>query len=259
MLASRISYVGDLGWELYVPMADGAKLWDVLWEAGRAHGVVPAGIGVYGTTGRIEKCYRAFGFELDDDYTVVEADMAWGKVKDQDFIGKEAYVSHRESDPVALCCTLTVEDHTSKSGIKRYMLGREPILARDGTAITDAKGRRSYVTTAGAAPSVCSRIARSAPIAMQSRSCSSASAGPSVSTTDSPPPASTIRTASSTAHSSCGLIVKPRWRVWISCASSLRTIRPPVIGTRLTQLRILTTGSSRSRDRRSRSSRRFAP
>jgi glycine cleavage system aminomethyltransferase T len=154
VLASRISYVGDLGWELYAPMADGAKLWDVLWQAGRPHGVVPAGIGVYGTTGRIEKCYRAFGFELDDDFTVVEADMAWGKVKDQDFIGKEAYVSHRESEPVALLCTLTVEDHTSKSGQKRYMLGREPILAKDGTPLTDAHGRRSYVTSAGAGPSI---------------------------------------------------------------------------------------------------------
>jgi glycine cleavage system aminomethyltransferase T/glycine/D-amino acid oxidase-like deaminating enzyme len=154
VLASRISYVGDLGWELYVPMGDGARLWDAVWEAGRPHGIVPAGIGVYGTTGRIEKCYRAFGFELDDDYTVVEADMAWGKVKEQDFVGKEAYVAHRESEPVALCCTLTVEDHTSKSGVKRYMLGREPILTRDGKPITDAKGRRSYVTTAGAAPSL---------------------------------------------------------------------------------------------------------
>ncbi|HXH96368.1 MAG TPA: FAD-dependent oxidoreductase, partial [Gaiellaceae bacterium] len=154
VLASRISYVGDLGWELYVPMGDGARLWDAVWEAGRPHGIVPAGIGVYGTTGRIEKCYRAFGFELDDDYTVVEADMAWGKVKEQDFVGKEAYVAHRESQPVALCCTLTVEDHTSKSGVKRYMLGREPILTRDGKPITDAKGRRSYVTTAGAAPSL---------------------------------------------------------------------------------------------------------
>jgi glycine cleavage system aminomethyltransferase T/glycine/D-amino acid oxidase-like deaminating enzyme len=154
VLASRISYVGDLGWELYAPMADGARLWDVLWEAGRPHGVVPAGIGVYGTTGRLEKCYRAFGFELDADFTVVEADMAWGKVKEQDFVGKEAYVSHRESEPVALLCTLGVEDNTSKSGIKRYMLGREPITTRDGTPLTDAKGRRSYVTSAGAAPSV---------------------------------------------------------------------------------------------------------
>ncbi|MBV8258145.1 MAG: FAD-dependent oxidoreductase, partial [Actinobacteria bacterium] len=154
VLASRISYVGDLGWELYVPMTDGLRLWDAVWEAGRPHGLVPAGIGVYGTTGRLEKCYRAFGAELDADYTVVEADMAWGKVKEQDFVGKEAYIAHRESEPVALLCALTVDDHTSKSGVKRYMLGREPILSRDGKPLTDAKGRRSYVTSAGAAPSV---------------------------------------------------------------------------------------------------------
>jgi glycine cleavage system aminomethyltransferase T/glycine/D-amino acid oxidase-like deaminating enzyme len=154
VLASRISYVGDLGWELYAPMADGAKLWDAVWEAGRPHGLVPAGIGVYGTTGRLEKCYRAFGFELDADYTVVEADMAWGKVKEQDFVGREAYAAQRESDPAALLCTLAVEDHVSRSGMRRYMLGREPILSREGRPLVDAKGRRSYVTSAGAAPSV---------------------------------------------------------------------------------------------------------
>jgi glycine cleavage system aminomethyltransferase T len=115
---------------------------------------VPAGIGVYATTGRLEKCYRAFGFELDDDYTVVEADMAWGKVKDQDFVGKEAYSTHREQEPVAKLCTLTVDDHTSKAGIKRYMLGREPVTLPNGTPLTDAKGRRSYVTSAGAGPSI---------------------------------------------------------------------------------------------------------
>ena len=69
VLASRISYVGDLGWELYVPIEQGARLWDILWEAGRAHGAVPAGIGVYGTTGRLEKCYRAYGTELESEYT----------------------------------------------------------------------------------------------------------------------------------------------------------------------------------------------
>ncbi|MHB8468650.1 MAG: GcvT family protein [Gaiellaceae bacterium] len=154
VLASRISYVGDLGWELYVPMGDGAKLWDAVWEAGQAHGIVPAGIGVYGTTGRLEKCYRAFGFELDADYTVVEADMAWGKVKEQDFVGKEAYVAHRESEPAAICCTLTIDDHTSRSGVARYPLGREPVVTPDGKRIVDAKGRGSYVTSAGAGPSI---------------------------------------------------------------------------------------------------------
>jgi glycine cleavage system aminomethyltransferase T/glycine/D-amino acid oxidase-like deaminating enzyme len=154
-LASRISYVGDLGWELYVPIEQGARLWDIVWEAGQPHGVVPAGIGVYGTTGRLEKCYRAFGFELDDDYDVVEAGMAWGKIKDQDFVGKQAHVAQRESEPAAVLCTLTVDDHTSRSGVKRYMMGREPIVTRDGARpLVDPRRRRSYVTSAGAAPSV---------------------------------------------------------------------------------------------------------
>src|SRR4051794_19062497 len=154
VLASRISYVGELGWELYVPMEQGAKLWDLVWEAGRPHGMVPAGIGVYGTTGRLEKCYRAFGFELDADYDVVEAGMAWGRVKTPDFIGKEAHVKHREQDPVAVLCTLTVDDHTSRDGTKRYMLGREPVLSKQGRPLLDAHGRRSYVTSAGAGPSI---------------------------------------------------------------------------------------------------------
>jgi glycine cleavage system aminomethyltransferase T len=135
-------------------MEQGAKLWDVVWEAGQAHGVVPAGIGVYGTTGRLEKCYRAFGFELDADFDVVEAGMTSPKVKAADFVGKEAHLRHRETDPVAVLCTLTVDDHTSKDGTKRYMLGREPILGKDGTPLEDAHGRRSYVTSAGAGPSV---------------------------------------------------------------------------------------------------------
>src|ERR1019366_7589270 len=52
VLASRISYVGELGWELHVPIEQGARLWDTLWQAGQPDGLVPAGIGVYGTTGR---------------------------------------------------------------------------------------------------------------------------------------------------------------------------------------------------------------
>jgi glycine cleavage system aminomethyltransferase T len=154
VLASRISYVGDLGWELYVPIEQGARLWDILWEAGRPHGVIPAGIGVYATTGRLEKGYRAFGFELDGDYTVVEAGMAWGKVKDEDFVGKDAHVRHRGEDPVTTMCTLTVDDHRSSSGVKRYMLGGEPIVTRDGAPLVDGHGRRSFVTSAGAGPSV---------------------------------------------------------------------------------------------------------
>jgi glycine cleavage system aminomethyltransferase T len=154
VLASRISYVGDLGWELYVPIEQGLLLWDALWEAGRPHGMAACGIGVYGTTGRLEKCYRAHGNELETEYNVVEAGMAAPRVKEEGFIGKAAHMRHREEDPAAILCTLTVDDHRSKSGEKRYMLGREPILKRDGKRIVDRHGRGSYVTSAGAGPSI---------------------------------------------------------------------------------------------------------
>ncbi|MFZ0040482.1 MAG: glycine cleavage T C-terminal barrel domain-containing protein, partial [Solirubrobacteraceae bacterium] len=63
-------------------------------------------------------------------------------------------VRQREAQPAATMCALTVDDHTSKSGTKRYMMGGEPILSPEGDPITDAKGRRSYVTSAGAGPSI---------------------------------------------------------------------------------------------------------
>jgi glycine cleavage system aminomethyltransferase T/glycine/D-amino acid oxidase-like deaminating enzyme len=154
VLASRISYVGDLGWELHVSMEQGARLWDIIAEAGAAHGIVPVGIGVYGTTGRLEKSYRAYGAELEGDFNVVEAGMASGPVKDADFIGKQAHLRHREEEPAARMCTLTVDDHTSSNGVKRYMLGGEPVLTRDGGVLVDGKARRSYVTSAGAGPSL---------------------------------------------------------------------------------------------------------
>src|SRR5438067_8783223 len=75
-------------------------------------------------------------------------------IKYNDCLAKEANLSHREKGPAANLSTLTVDDHTSKGGEKRYMLGREPIVARDGKRLVDRKGRGSYVTSAGAGPSV---------------------------------------------------------------------------------------------------------
>ena len=154
VLASRISYVGDLGWELYVPMEQGLRLWETLWEAGQQHGLTACGIGVYGTTGRLEKGYRAYGMELDGDYTVVEAGMLPPKIKAEPYVGREAVLRQMAEPPVAILCTLIVDDHTSPStGEQRYMLGRQPIVRADGSSIVDAKGRRSYATSAGASPS----------------------------------------------------------------------------------------------------------
>jgi glycine cleavage system aminomethyltransferase T len=135
-------------------MEQGLRVWDALWESGRPHGLVPVGIGTYAVTARLEKGYRAHGAELELDFDLVEAGMARPKVKDSDFIGRDAYLAQRSKAPAAVLCTLTVDDPTSSSGVKRYMLGREPILGLDGSPLVDAKGRRSYATSAGSGPSV---------------------------------------------------------------------------------------------------------
>ncbi|HEY5016499.1 MAG TPA: FAD-dependent oxidoreductase [Streptosporangiaceae bacterium] len=154
VLASRISYVGEFGWELHVPADQAGHLWDLLLAAGRPHGLVAVGIGVYGTTGRLEKGYRAFGAELTGEYNPVEAGMTRPRVKSADFIGKEEYLAARASSPAAVLCTLTVDSAASADGTPRYLLGGEPILRLDGSRLVDALGRPSYVTSAGSGPSV---------------------------------------------------------------------------------------------------------
>ena len=83
---------------------------------------------------------------------------AWPAVKKDDFIGRDAYLRQRDEEPVALLCTLTVDDHRSSTGTLRYMLGGEPILTLDAKRIVDAKDRPSYVTSAGTGPSVAKHI-----------------------------------------------------------------------------------------------------
>ena len=152
----RISYVGDTGWEIYAAWEDGPVLWDALMEAGADLGIRPTGGGVYGSSGRLEKGYRLMGAELESEYNPLEAGLARPRVKDADFIGKEAYLAARGAgDPEVLMCTLTVEDQTDGRGRKRHMMGgNEPILTPDGGRIIDSHGRASRVTSAGYGPSV---------------------------------------------------------------------------------------------------------
>ena len=154
VLALRLSYVGELGWELHAPFEQGLRLWDTVAAAGRPHGLVPAGIGVYGTTGRLEKGYRLMGHELDSEHGPVEAGLALPRVKAADFVGKAAYLAAREAGPAATLCTLTVDDPTDARGVRRWPQGGEPVLTRDGGRIVDRRGRTSYVTSAGPGPSL---------------------------------------------------------------------------------------------------------
>jgi glycine cleavage system aminomethyltransferase T len=80
--------------------------------------------------------------------------MTRPRVKPQSFIGKDAYLRQRSEPPCAVMCTLTVDSHESSDGSLRYMLGGEPILSPSGERLVDAKGRPSYVTSAGSGPSV---------------------------------------------------------------------------------------------------------
>ena len=151
----RVSYVGETGWEIYTDWENGPALWDALVDAGVPHGLRPTGMGVYGTTGRLEKGYRLMGAELESEYNPVEAGLARPRVKAADFIGKDAYLAAREIEPAAIMCTLTVDDNSDSRGRKRYMQGgNEPILTKDGQRIVDSHGRVSRVTSAGGAPSL---------------------------------------------------------------------------------------------------------
>src|ERR1700722_17684582 len=91
---------------------------------------------------------------------------------------------------------------------------------------------------------VSTRTAADAPSARHARSCSCASTGPSDTTVTEPPNRSASRTASSTAHSSCGLMVNPDALVSMAWLSAVSVIAPPTVGTRLTQTRISMAGPS---------------
>ncbi len=154
VLANRMSYVGELGWEIYAPMELGAHLWRSLWDAGRPFGLIAGGMAPVFSSARLEKGYRAYGAELDLGHTLLEAGLARPGVKAADFLGKAAYLRQRAEPVVSRLCTLTVDDHVGAGGVRRYMLGREPILTRNGRPVEDHRGRRAWVTSAGAAPSL---------------------------------------------------------------------------------------------------------
>jgi 4-methylaminobutanoate oxidase (formaldehyde-forming) len=92
-----MTYVGELGWELLVPVELAAGVLDLLHEAGREHGLVDAGYYAIDAL-RLEKGYRAFGRELTPDYTPVEAGLVFATALsgDKPFLGREALAAHRE-------------------------------------------------------------------------------------------------------------------------------------------------------------------
>ncbi len=150
--AARISYVGESGWEIYFNnnKDDGLALYDSLLEVG----VVPVGIETYANSRRLEKSFRLQGADLETEYTAIEAAIQRPLVKEADFHGKAAHLVHREEDPCAILCTMTLDD-LNVSGKTRYPVGISPIIdPATGEVPIDSKGRRSYTTGMSYCPSL---------------------------------------------------------------------------------------------------------
>ncbi len=91
VLALRVTYVGELGWELHMPVEVAVTVYEALMKAGAPSGLVNAGYRAIETL-RLEKGYRAWGADIGPDHTPVEAGLTWAvKMKSNlDFIGREA-------------------------------------------------------------------------------------------------------------------------------------------------------------------------
>ncbi|WP_139007297.1 GcvT family protein [Arthrobacter crystallopoietes] len=120
--AMRLSYVGELGWELYTSAEYGLKLWDLLFEAGQEHGIVAAGRGAFNSL-RLEKGYRLWGTDVTPEHSPYEAGLGFSVFKDKtDFVGYEALTARRAEPASRELKCLTVDDGTS------VVLGKEPVF-----------------------------------------------------------------------------------------------------------------------------------
>jgi 4-methylaminobutanoate oxidase (formaldehyde-forming) len=128
-LASRVTYVGELGWEFYCPMEYGLRLWDTLWEAGQAEGMVAAGYKAIDSL-RLEKGYRYWSSEISPDYTPLEAGLGFAiRMNKAEFIGKEALLAQKKAGLKRKLCCMTLSDD------RTIALGKEPIRSKDGKVI----------------------------------------------------------------------------------------------------------------------------
>jgi dimethylglycine oxidase len=143
--ALRISYVGELGWELYTPPEFGLALWDVLAEAGAPHGLVPCGGGAYDSL-RLEKGYRLWGADIDEEHDPWEAGLGFAVKPDKgDFLGRDAVLRRRDAVTRRLCC-VTLADPAV------VPVGKEPFLDADGRVL-------GHITSAGYGATVGESIA----------------------------------------------------------------------------------------------------
>lgn len=129
----RVSYVGELGWEIYTTAEHGAALWDLLWEAGAEHRVIAAGRIAFNSL-RLEKGYRSWGTDITNEHRPDAAGVGFAvRMSKPSFIGKQALEA---AEPAAkTLCSLVFDDPAA------VVLGKEPV-SLDGAVA-------GYITSAG--------------------------------------------------------------------------------------------------------------
>ncbi|AOS62178.1 GcvT family protein [Actinoalloteichus hymeniacidonis] len=133
--AMRLSYVGELGWELYTTADLGRLLWDTLWEAGAEHGMIAAGRGAFDSM-RLEKGYRSWGTDMTGEHGPAEAGLDFAvRLNKGYFVGRDALAARGDRPPARRLTALVSADPTA------VVVGAEPVLVAGRPA--------GYVTSAG--------------------------------------------------------------------------------------------------------------
>ncbi len=136
-LLARTGYTGEDGFEFYFPPASSEQVWNTLLEAGKAEGLIPAGLGARNTL-RLEAGFPLYGHELDEDTTLLEANLGWiAKLEKGDFVGRDALLRQRTQ------------------GMTKKLLGfvmTDPVPARDGYPVWVNGNRVGKVTSGSPAP-----------------------------------------------------------------------------------------------------------
>jgi len=136
--ALRVTYVGELGWELYVPFDAGLRVWDALWAAGCPHGLRAVGYRAVDSL-RLEKGYRYWSADVTPEYTPYEAGLGFCvKLEAKEFQGREALRRQRAAGLTRRLCCLILADASS------HPLGNEPVLAAERVVSRVTSGGYGY-------------------------------------------------------------------------------------------------------------------
>jgi len=145
VLALRVTYVGELGWEMYVATADGAAVWDALWRHGAPLGLLAGGYRAIDSL-RLEKGYRYWSAEVTPEHTPLEAGLAFCvKLDKGEFIGREALRTQKTAGLTRKLVCLTLADPAA------IALGGEPILSGEATIGRVTSGGYGYTVGASIA------------------------------------------------------------------------------------------------------------